>query len=241
MSKDFYCDEVLSGRTPVRVVLETDEVLAFHHTRPFWPVHLVVVPKAHVPSLIDLGDADEVLLHQVLAVVRRVADQVTREHGACRVSTNLGGYQDSKHLHFHLSAGPPFGQQPPVSVKGVVVRDGRVALLRNERDEWELPGGKLEPGESPEACVAREIEEELGLAVEASRILDSWVYEPLPSARVVIVTYGCTEGEIMPAALSDEHAEMEWFRLDEVGRLTMPEGYRRSVRAWFTLLEEGTR
>jgi 8-oxo-dGTP pyrophosphatase MutT (NUDIX family) len=51
------------------------------------------------------------------------------------------------------------GYQPqlyPVSVKGVVVRDDRVLLLRNERDEWELPGGKLELGEEPPACVARE-------------------------------------------------------------------------------------
>jgi histidine triad (HIT) family protein len=107
VSEDFYCDEALSGRTPVQVVLETDEVLAFHHTRPFWPVHIVVIPKTHVPSLIDLGDTDEVLLHKVLAVVRRVADQVTREHGACRVLTNLGRYQDSKHLHFHVNAGEP--------------------------------------------------------------------------------------------------------------------------------------
>jgi histidine triad (HIT) family protein len=107
VSEDFYCDEALSGRTPVKVVLETGEVLAFHHTRPFWPVHIVVIPKTHVPSLIDLGDTDEVLLHKVLAVVRRVADQVTREYGACRVLTNLGRYQDSKHLHFHVNAGEP--------------------------------------------------------------------------------------------------------------------------------------
>ena len=101
---DFYCDEALSGRTPVGVVVETDDVLAFHHTRPFWPVHIVVIPRAQVPSLIDLGAADELLLHKVLAVVRRVADQVTREHGACRV---LGRYQDSKHLHFHVNTGEP--------------------------------------------------------------------------------------------------------------------------------------
>jgi len=108
MSEDFYCDEALSGRhTPVQVVLETDDVLAFRHTRPFWPVHIVVVPKTHVPSLIDLGTTDEALLHNVLAVVRRVAEQVTREHGACRVLTNLGRYQDSKHLHFHVNSGDP--------------------------------------------------------------------------------------------------------------------------------------
>lgn len=107
MTDDFYCDEALSGRTPVDVVAETDAVLAFRHTRPLWPVHIVVVPKKHVPSLVDLGDGDDTLLHAVLAVVRGVAAQVVREHGACRVLTNLGAYQDSKHLHFHVNAGDP--------------------------------------------------------------------------------------------------------------------------------------
>ena len=107
MTDDFYCDEALSGRTPVDFVAETDTVLAFRHTRPFWPVHIVVVPKQHVPSLVDLGDADEALLHAVLAVVRTVAAQVVQEHGACRVLTNLGAYQDSKHLHFHVNASEP--------------------------------------------------------------------------------------------------------------------------------------
>lgn len=45
----------------------------------------------------------------------------------------------------------------PVSVKGVVMRDAQVALLHNERNEWELSGGKLESDESPEQCVVREI------------------------------------------------------------------------------------
>ena len=65
MSEDFYCDEVLSGRTAVRVVAETEEVLAYHHTRPFWPVHIVVIPKRHVPSLIDLGGAGEGILAEL--------------------------------------------------------------------------------------------------------------------------------------------------------------------------------
>ena len=104
MTDDFYCDEALSGRTPVDVVAETAGVLAFHHTRPFWPVHVVVVPKRHVPSLIE---ADERVLTEVMAVVRQLADRVNREHGACAVLTNLGRYQDSKHLHFHVTSGEP--------------------------------------------------------------------------------------------------------------------------------------
>ena len=47
-----------------------------------------------------------------------------------------------------------------------MIRGGEVVLLENERDEWELSGGKLEPAESPQLCVARQIAEELRLQVE---------------------------------------------------------------------------
>ncbi|MDA0270232.1 MAG: HIT domain-containing protein [Chloroflexi bacterium] len=102
---DFYCDEVLSGRTAVDIVLERDGIVAFHHTRPFWTVHLVVIPKQHVTSLVD--PQATALLADLMDAVREVAGRVLTEHGACRVVTNLGHYQDSKHLHFHVSAGEP--------------------------------------------------------------------------------------------------------------------------------------
>jgi histidine triad (HIT) family protein len=107
MSKtsDFYCDEVLNGRTVVDKVLETDRVLAYHHTRPFWPVHIVVIPKTHVGSLLTIEDNE--LLLEILAAVRSVAEKVVEVRGAARVLTNLGRYQDSKHLHFHVNSGDP--------------------------------------------------------------------------------------------------------------------------------------
>ena len=104
---DFYCDEVLSGKTQVDVVSETDNVLAYYHTKPFWPAHIVVIPKTHISSLLTLEDTDEALLLELLAVVREVAAKVVSEHGACRVLTNLGRYQDSKHLHWHVCSGDP--------------------------------------------------------------------------------------------------------------------------------------
>ncbi len=102
-TEDFYCEQVLSGLTPVAKVFESERVLAYHHTRPFWPVHIVVIPKIHVSSLLTI--ADDGLLLELLAAAKTVAAQVVADTGAARVLTNLGRYQDSKHLHFHVISG----------------------------------------------------------------------------------------------------------------------------------------
>ena len=80
-------------------------MLAYHHTRPYRPVHVVVIPKRHVASLTTLTADDEPLVRDLFAVVQRVAAQVESEHGAAAVLTNLGEYQDSKHLHVHVLSG----------------------------------------------------------------------------------------------------------------------------------------
>jgi 8-oxo-dGTP pyrophosphatase MutT (NUDIX family) len=121
-----------------------------------------------------------------------------------------------------------------VSVKGVVVRGGKVILVRNGRDEWELPGGKLELSESPKECLAREIAEEVHLVVGAESILDSWIYTAAPGVHVLVLTYACSEASEGEAILSDEHNELRWFPLAEVDGLRMPDGYKKSIRSWST-------
>jgi 8-oxo-dGTP pyrophosphatase MutT (NUDIX family) len=124
----------------------------------------------------------------------------------------------------------------PISVKGVVLDSaGRVLLLRNERDEWELPGGRIEIGESPEECVAREIAEETGWRVRTGPILDSWMYDVGAAGRhVFVVTYGCFAETDLEPVLSHEHKEIGLFRASEVDGLAMPDGYRRSIGAWLS-------
>jgi len=107
MTEDFYCDEVLSGKTQVNKVLETENVLAYYHTKPYYPVHIVAIPKKHISSLLTLEENDDHLLLELLKVVKQVAAMVTKENGACRVITNIGEYQDSKHLHWHIVSGKP--------------------------------------------------------------------------------------------------------------------------------------
>jgi len=104
---DIYCNEILNGRLPVNKVIETENVLAFHHTKPFYPVQIMVIPKKHIPSLIDMEEQDKNILHEILTVIQQVAAQVTAEYGACCVETYMGEYQTSRHLHWHVRYGEP--------------------------------------------------------------------------------------------------------------------------------------
>ena len=105
MTEDFYCENVLNGLIEVNRVHETENVLAYHHTRPFWETHIVVIPKRHISSLLTLEQRDNELFIELFEVIRSVAAKVVKENGAARVLTNLGEYQDSKHLHFHVYSG----------------------------------------------------------------------------------------------------------------------------------------
>lgn len=103
---DFYCDVAIPDPGALEVVHHDERVLAFAHTRPYWLAHLVVVPTRHISSLTTAGPEDEDDLRALFGVVQQVAREVEREHGAAAVLTNLGSYQDSKHLHVHVHSGP---------------------------------------------------------------------------------------------------------------------------------------
>lgn len=120
-----------------------------------------------------------------------------------------------------------------VSVKGVVQNQGGVLLARNDRDEWELPGGQLEEGETPEACVVREVFEESGLRVTVGPLIDCYVFEVVPGKSVLILVYGC---DLVSAAnetrLSEEHLDLRFFAAEELGALPLPSGYRAAIAKW---------
>jgi mutator protein MutT len=190
-----------------------------HHAQEFRRLHYFVVE--HWQGEISNQKAATVLWiplnqgHRLDLAVDRVAiSEYTR------VSSSTSLPRDTQAYRF------------PVSVKGVVLHTGRVVLLQNEREEWELPGGKLEPGESPAGCVRREIHEELGLHVTIGPLLDSWVYHIAAGVDVLILTYGCYPAPFAAVTHSPEHKAVGLFTLQEVQTLRMPEGYKKSIRSW---------
>lgn len=102
---DFYCDVAIPNPAQLCLVHNDESVLAYHHTRPYWDVHIVAVPRRHIDSLTTATADDELDLRALFTVVQSIARDVENTHGAAAVLTNLGEYQDSKHLHIHIHNG----------------------------------------------------------------------------------------------------------------------------------------
>jgi 8-oxo-dGTP diphosphatase len=122
----------------------------------------------------------------------------------------------------------------PTSIKGVVIRDGHVLLLLNERSEWDLPGGRPDAGEDHRAALVREVREEAGLSVEVGALLGEHLFEVLSQRFVRIVAYACSLAGARDFALSDEHVEMRWVPIAELGETIggyrLPAGYLGAIR-----------
>lgn len=105
-------------------------------------------------------------------------------------------------------------------VAGLIVGDDRRVLISQRRADqalplqWELPGGKVEPGEAPVAALVRELQEELGVTVTVGRIWDV-LFHAYPAFDLVMLVYACRlpPGEV-PRAV--EVADLAWVRTDEL-------------------------
>ena len=125
----------------------------------------------------------------------------------------------------------------PVSCKGIVFEGKQVWLRLNERGEWELPGGKLEFGEQPEAAVIRELSEELGIKVEVKALLTNYLYAVRASADeakgVYVSIYQCNflerTGNLESAGEAGV-AEFKQFSVAQLDDLPMPVFYKQAIR-----------
>ena len=106
--------EIVAGRIAARVAYQDDIVLAFHDINPQGPLHLLVVPKRHISSLMDLTEADDGLIGGLVRQARTLAVANGLGERGFRLVFNAGedaGYS-VYHIHLHLVGGRKLGWPP---------------------------------------------------------------------------------------------------------------------------------
>lgn len=100
--RDWYCEEVLSGKLEIDRIWEDELVLAFHHPRPASQIHAVVIPKKHVSSLLDPMALDGALLSSMVRAIQEVARQLGLDHTGFYVRSNAAAPGVTPHMHWHI-------------------------------------------------------------------------------------------------------------------------------------------
>lgn len=109
MKEDCIFCKIINNEIPSTKVYEDDKIIAFNDIEPLAPIHILVVPKVHIESLMDLEDK-ELSIH-ILEVIKQIAKERNIDKDGFRVVTNIGenAGQTVKHIHFHILAGKKLG------------------------------------------------------------------------------------------------------------------------------------
>jgi len=113
MEKCIFC-RIANHQMPTRIIYEDEEVIAFHDINPQAPVHLLIIPRKHIPKIDDLQTDDQALMGKLIYTARQLADQLGFKDSGYRLVINNGrdGGQDIYHIHLHMLAGRPMHWPP---------------------------------------------------------------------------------------------------------------------------------
>lgn len=109
MSHDPNCIfcKIAAGQIPSKKVYEDDELLAFHDIAPWAPVHVLIIPKQHISSMVDVGPEHAALLGKMMAISPRLMKELGVTNGFRHlINTGEDGRQEVMHLHLHVMGGP---------------------------------------------------------------------------------------------------------------------------------------
>ncbi len=110
MDDCIFC-KIIKKEIPSNIVYESDEIIAFRDVNPVAPIHILVIPKKHLNSVLDLNPEDEMLVGKIYMVINKIAKQEGIDKSGFRIVVNCGedGGQEVKHLHFHIIGGKKLG------------------------------------------------------------------------------------------------------------------------------------
>lgn len=106
MSDCIFC-KIINGEIPCSKVYEDEKVFAFRDINPEAPVHVLLVPKQHIESVLELNSSNISIANDIFNAVNIIAKQLEIDKDGFRVVTNVGvnGGQTVSHLHYHILGG----------------------------------------------------------------------------------------------------------------------------------------
>ncbi len=112
MEDCIFC-KIIKGDIPSERVYEDDEIIAIKDINPAAPIHILVIPKKHIPTLLDVNDEDNYLIGKIYKTINKIAKDLEIEENGFRVIANCGkdSGQEVMHIHFHMLAGKKLGEK----------------------------------------------------------------------------------------------------------------------------------
>lgn len=113
MSDCIFC-RIIDRKIPSKIIYEDEFVLAFEDIEPQAPVHALVIPKKHIPTLLDLKEQDDHLVGRLFKTANRIASDKNIAERGFRVVTNCNreSGQTVYHIHLHILGGRPMHWPP---------------------------------------------------------------------------------------------------------------------------------
>ncbi len=110
MEDCIFC-KIIKGEIPSEKVYEDEDILAFKDINPAAPIHVLIIPKKHIATLMDITPEDNELMTKIMNAVQKVAKIVGADEKGFRLIANCGpdSGQEVMHIHFHLLAGRKMG------------------------------------------------------------------------------------------------------------------------------------
>lgn len=107
MPTDCLFCKIAQGEIPTPLIYEDEQVVAFHDIEPQAPVHVLIIPRKHIPTTLDLSEEDGVIVGQIFQAAASIARQLGIAADGFRLvnNCNRAGGQVVWHLHFHLLGG----------------------------------------------------------------------------------------------------------------------------------------
>jgi histidine triad (HIT) family protein len=106
--------KIVRKEIPGDVVYEDEHVLAFNDINPQAPVHVLIIPKDHIPGVNELEEADKDTMCHLMSIIRKIAQQKKLDKSGYRIVINSGkdAGQAVQHIHYHLLGGRTLGWPP---------------------------------------------------------------------------------------------------------------------------------